>query len=170
MSELGARVKVVKNDEVDMAWIKDFDPSHIVISPGPGDPTVADDFGVCTQVLEEFEGPILGVCLGCQGMAAVNGAQIKVAPEIMHGMRSVVEVDGKFFEGLPKEIEVMRYHSLIIDEPTLSDDFVVAARTKDKGLIMAIEHKKKPMFGVQFHPESIGTPDGMKILENFLAF
>ena len=105
-------------------------------------------------------------------MAAVSGAKIEVASEIMHGQRSrvILNSDSKLFSGLADEIEVMRYHSLIINEKTLSSDFKITARTKDKGLIMGIEHKSKPMFGVQFHPESIGTPDGMKILENFLAF
>lgn len=168
LCELKADVKVVKNDEVDMDWIMEFDPSHIVISPGPGNPDVPEDFGVCKQVILEFEGPILGVCLGLQGIASAFGGKVVNAPEIKHGMRSNVNIDSNsiLFKELPERIEVMRYHSLMVED--LPPELIVTAKS-DSSVIMAFEHKSKPIFGVQFHPESIGTPDGKKILSNFLA-
>jgi anthranilate synthase/aminodeoxychorismate synthase-like glutamine amidotransferase len=173
LSSLGAKVLVFKNDEITLNELQEIEFSHLVISPGPGNPNVEADFGVCRDAIKFFfdKKPILGVCLGHQGIAAVYGANIENAPEIMHGMRSkVIKVkDSILFKGIKDEFEVMRYHSLIVVEKSLSDMFVVTVKTQDKGLVMAFEHKSLPVFGIQFHPESIGTLDGMKILENFLS-
>lgn len=172
LSELGATVLVFKNDEITLEGLKDLDFSHLVISPGPGNPTVLEDFGVCTEAIKFFfdKKPILGVCLGHQGIAAVYGATVTKAPEIMHGVRSVLNKtgDSRLFNRVEDEFEVMRYHSLIVEENGFPDIFRITARTKDKGLIMGYEHKELPVFGVQFHPESIGTEVGKIVLENFL--
>ncbi len=171
-SLLGAKVLVFKNDEIDLKALKKLDFTHLVISPGPGNPTKDSDFGVCKDAINYFfrRKPILGVCLGHQGIAAQFGAKVIHAPEVLHGVRSLVKQIGnsKLFKDVPTEFDVMRYHSLIVEKSTLPKDFTVTAETLDQGLLMAFEHKKLPVFGIQFHPESIGTPDGLKILQNFL--
>lgn len=170
IGELGASVDVVRNDAIDLAGIRALCPGRIVLSPGPGHPQNARDFGVCAQVVRELaaEIPTLGVCLGHQGMAHHHGGSVVRAPYIMHGKTSVIQHTGTgLFAGLPKALEVMRYHSLVVDAASVPDCFEVTARTDD-GLIMAIQHRTKPMWGVQFHPESIGTPDGSTLLGNFL--
>lgn len=171
-SLLGAKVLVFKNDEIDLKALKKLDFTHLVISPGPGNPTKDSDFGVCKDAINYFyrRKPILGVCLGHQGIAAQFGAKVIHAPEVLHGVRSLVKQIGnsKLFKDVLTEFDVMRYHSLIVEKSTLPKDFTVTAETLDQGLLMAFEHKKLPVFGIQFHPESIGTPDGLKILQNFL--
>ncbi len=172
IAELGGDPLVVKNDAVMLADIQKLAPTHIVISPGPGTVTNSSDFGVCAEAIREFSGkiPILGVCLGHQGIAACYGAKIVHAPEVMHGKSSTITHDetSALFHGVPQKTPVMRYHSLVIEESTLPQNFTVTARSED-GLCMAIEDKKLTLFGVQFHPESIGTPYGKTILANFLA-
>lgn len=169
---LGAKVLVFKNDEIDLAGLQKLDFSHLVISPGPGNPIVNADFGVCKEAIEYFfdKKPIFGICLGHQGIAAVYGGQVEKAPEVMHGVRSKVRQlrPSRLFKGIALEFEVMRYHSLIVVKNSLPEMFVETVETIDKGLIMAYEHKNLPIFGVQFHPESIGTPDGLQICKNFL--
>jgi anthranilate synthase/aminodeoxychorismate synthase-like glutamine amidotransferase len=173
LSLLGAKVLVFKNNEIDLKALKKLDFSHLVISPGPGSPINDSDFGVCKDAINYFynKKPILGVCLGHQGIAAQFGAKVIHSPEVLHGTRSLVKKIGnsKLFEGIAGEFEVMRYHSLIVEKHTLPKDFIPTAETVDQGLLMAFEHKKLPVFGIQFHPESIGTPDGMNILRNFLS-
>lgn len=162
-------IKVVRNDELTPEQIDSLRPSHIVISPGPGKPS---DAGVCEDVIRSLGSryPILGVCLGHQAICEVYGATVDHASRLMHGKMSVAHIDNtsKLFKGLDKDIEVARYHSLAAVKETLPECLKVTAMTDD-GEVMAVEHKEYNVFGVQFHPESILTPDGMTIIRNFLA-
>ena len=165
--ELGQEVKTFRNDKISIDDIEELDPQYIVISPGPCTPK---ESGISMQVIDPFKEikPILGVCLGHQAIGAVFGANIIKAKELMHGKTSEIQHDGNFlFEGMPNNFIATRYHSLIIEEKTLSKDFIVNARTED-GSIMGIQHSKLNVSGVQFHPESIMTKDGKKLLSNFL--
>ena len=165
--ELGQDVKTFRNDQITIEEIKKLDPKYIVISPGPCTPK---ESGISMQVIDSFKEnkPILGVCLGHQAIGAVFGANIIKAKELMHGKTSEIQHDGNFlFEGMPNNFTATRYHSLVIEEKTLSKDFIVNARTTD-GSIMGIQHSKLNVSGVQFHPESIMTEDGKKLLSNFL--
>lgn len=166
--ELGQDVLVKRNDEITIDDIKNMDNiDAIVISPGPCTPNEA---GISVDVIKEFKGvyPILGVCLGHQSIGQAFGAKIVKAKCLMHGKTSKIYHNGKgLFEGIPNPFNAVRYHSLVIDEKTLPEDIQITARSDD-GEIMAIEHKKYPIWGVQFHPESILTEYGMKLLENFL--
>ena len=165
--ELGQEVKTFRNDQITIEEIRKLDPKYIVISPGPCTPK---ESGISMQVIDSFKEkkPILGVCLGHQAIGAVFGANIIKAKELMHGKTSEINHEGNFlFEGMPQNFIATRYHSLVIDEKTLSRDFIVNARTED-GSIMGIQHCKLNVSGVQFHPESIMTEDGKKLLSNFL--
>ncbi len=166
----GANVWVVKNDAVTLQDIRTYGPSHIVLSPGPGRPEVARDFGVCADVLRDIvDVPLLGVCLGHQGMAHALGGRVVHAPAVMHGRTSPIQHDGTgLFAGIASPMTVMRYHSLLVDRNCLPPCLTVTAETED-GLVMGIAHSSRPWWGVQFHPESIGTPDGLKLLRNFVA-
>ena len=170
ISELGAKVHVARNDAVDLDGVRAIGAARVVLSPGPGHPQKARDFGVCAAIVTKMAGavPILGVCLGHQGIAHHYGADVVRAPSIMHGKTSEVLHDGVgLFEGLPSPLEVMRYHSLTVDPDSVPAHLEVTARTRD-GVIMALRHRELPLWGVQFHPESIGTPDGSDLLRNFL--
>jgi len=173
LAELGGNPTVVKNDDIDLDGVREFGASHVVISPGPGRPGRLADFGVCSDIIREMCGevPILGVCLGCQGIAEVFGGSVVQAPEIMHGKRSKIKIgaDSKLFVGLNDEFEAMRYHSLVVDKHSLPDFIEVTCSTLDNDLVMGLQHRGFDLFGVQFHPESIGTDAGKKILENFLS-
>ena len=165
--ELGQEVKTFRNDQITIEEIRKLDPKYIVISPGPCTPK---ESGISMQVIDSFKEkkPILGVCLGHQAIGAVFGANIIKAKELMHGKTSEINHDGNFlFEGMPQNFIATRYHSLVIEEKTLSRDFIVNARTED-GSIMGIQHCKLNVSGVQFHPESIMTENGKKLLSNFL--
>jgi anthranilate synthase component II len=167
MGELGAELCVIRNDQATLADIRAMNPSQIVISPGPG---VPDDSGVSLDVLREMgtTTPILGVCLGHQAMGQVYGGVVKRAPRLMHGKTSMIyHNDDLIFAGVPSPFEATRYHSLIVEENTLPDCLTVTAFTEE-GEIMGMRHKEFPVFGVQFHPESILTTHGPRILQNFL--
>ena len=164
---LGGNPVVYKNDEIPIAEIEKLKPTHIIISPGPGTAVNEEDFRICRSVIRESKVPLLGVCLGHQGIVAEFGGKIAEAPKIMHGKTSKISLDTTcpIFKGQPKEIEAMRYHSLIGD--SIPKDLKVVARAGE--LVMGVQHIKKPTFGIQFHPESFKTPEGNKILKNFLA-
>ena len=160
-------IKVIRNDEMTVAEIEALDPDHIVISPGPGKPA---DAGVCEDVIRYFAGkkPILGVCLGHQAICEAFGGVVDHALRLMHGKASRVKIDqgAGIFKGLGDEITVARYHSLLAVNDKLPDCLKVIARSDDNE-IMAVKHREYQVYGLQFHPESILTPDGIKILGNF---
>jgi len=171
LGELGAEVTVRRNDEVDSAGIARLRPTHIVLSPGPGRPDRPRDFGVCADAIVEHgpRVPLLGVCLGHQGIVHVLGGRVVAAPTVVHGKSSPVRHHGEgLFAGLPEPLEAMRYHSLTAERASLPASLRVTAETED-GVLMGIAHESWPVHGVQFHPESIGTPDGGRLLANFLA-
>jgi len=171
LGELGAAPEVVRNDEVTLADIRAARPERIVISPGPGSPDDPRYFGVCTEVIRQLgpDVPILGVCLGHQGIIHVYGGRVTRAPYPVHGKVWAVTHDGSgLFQGLPSPLEAMRYHSLLGEQVYLPDCLLVNAWTAD-GLVMGIRHRDFPTHGIQFHPESIGTPRGKDILRQFLA-
>jgi len=166
---LGQEVVVRRNDEVDLDGIAELKPERLVISPGPCTPNEA---GVSVAAIREFAGrfPILGVCLGHQSIGAAFGATIVRAERIMHGKTSAVEHDGRdLFSGIENPFTATRYHSLVIAPETLPDELEVTARAGDDQEIMGVRHKKYPIWGIQFHPESILTEAGMAILRNFLS-
>ncbi len=170
IGELGATPIVYRNDAIRVKEVRELAPDAIILSPGPGHPTNARDFGVCGDILREVSGtiPTLGVCLGHQGIATAYGGRVGHAARILHGKTSVVRHDGRtIFDGLPNPIVAGRYHSLAIDRDSLPDRLEVSATAED-GEIMAVRHREFPIEGVQFHPESILTPDGPAILRNFL--
>lgn len=161
-------IRVIRNDEYTVEEIEQMQPSHIIISPGPGKP---ENAGMCEKAIDYFKGkvPIMGVCLGHQAICEVFGATVSYAKELMHGKMSVVELDEscKLFQGVGKEAEVARYHSLIAIKDTIPECLQVTATTTD-GEIMAVKHRDYEVYGLQFHPESILTPKGRRMVENFL--
>lgn len=169
IGELEPDIRVFRNDRITVEEIKALKPTHIVISPGPGFPS---DAGISVSLVRELGGtiPILGVCLGHQAIGEAFGGKIVHAEKLMHGKTSdvTVDTDCELFYTLPGNIRVGRYHSLVVEKKTLPAQLKITARTED-GVIMALQHKEYPVFGIQFHPESILTPSGKKILENFLA-
>jgi anthranilate synthase component 2 len=167
LGELGAEVKVVRNDEISAAQALGMKPEGIVLSPGPCTPNEA---GICLEVIEQAAGqmPILGVCLGHQAIGQVYGAAIVRAPEPMHGKLSRVHHTGKsVFRGLNNDFLATRYHSLTIDPPSMPPSLEVTATSED-GVIQGVMHKSHPVHGVQFHPESIASENGHALLNNFL--
>ncbi len=167
LGELGAEVLVRRNDQVTLAEITALRPERIVISPGPGDP---EDGGISNDVIRAFgpATPLLGVCLGHQCIGHVYGGEVKRAPRLMHGKTSSVYHNGQgVFHGVPSPFKATRYHSLIVEEP-LPEALQVTAFTRD-GEVMALRHRDYPVTGVQFHPESILTEHGKRILQNFLT-
>lgn len=170
---LADEVQVVRNDAIDLAGIGRRRPTHLLLSPGPGRPEVARDFGVCTDIVRAARDgalglPVLGVCLGHQGIAQGFGALVVRGPEVMHGKTSPVFHSATgLFGGLPQPLEAMRYHSLVVEPSSLPECIEAVAHTRD-GVIMGLQHRELPLYGVQFHPESIGTPDGRSIVSNYL--
>ena len=169
LGELGAEVDVVRNDEADVETLLARRADGLVISPGPGTP---DDAGVSMAAIEAFAEagvPVLGVCLGHQSIGQVYGGVVIRARSIMHGKVSTIHHDGRgVFEGLPQDFEATRYHSLVVEEATLPATLEITARTSDEE-IMGLRHRTLPIEGVQFHPESIMTGEGKRLLDNFLA-
>jgi anthranilate synthase/aminodeoxychorismate synthase-like glutamine amidotransferase len=168
LGELGAEPLVRRNDAVDVAGIRELAPDALVISPGPGRP---EEGGVSLEAIATLAGelPILGVCLGHQCIGQAYGATVVRAPQLMHGKTSTIFHSGTgIFEGLPNPIEATRYHSLIVDRASLPPVLEVTAETAD-GIVMGLAHRDLAVWGVQFHPESILTPLGPRLLENFLA-
>jgi para-aminobenzoate synthetase component 2 len=166
VQEIGEEVIVLRNNQVSLKEITDMNPDYILISPGPGNPDTA---GICLDVVKNFhqEIPILGVCLGHQIIAQAFGGIVKKASKPMHGKISLINHDqNEIFQDIPSPLPVTRYHSLVVDEPSFPSCLEISARTTD-GEIMAIRHKKFKVEGVQFHPESILTESGMRMVRNF---
>ncbi|HPI27599.1 MAG TPA: aminodeoxychorismate/anthranilate synthase component II [Candidatus Marinimicrobia bacterium] len=167
IGQLHNDVLVVRNDQINVAEIENLKPDGIVISPGPGRPEQA---GFSCQIIQTYchKIPILGVCLGLQAIAQIFGANIVRAPFPVHGKTSIIEHNGQgIFQGMTSPMTAGRYHSLIIERESLPECFTITAESSDH-FIMAIAHRKFPLFGVQFHPESVLTPDGMQILRNWI--
>lgn len=168
LGELKARVEVFRNDALTISQIRKMKPERIVISPGPGRP---EDAGITIDVIRQLGPtvPVLGVCLGHQGIGYAFGGKIINAKHLMHGKTSMIKHNGQgVFKGLPEPFEATRYHSLVIDPKHVPDCLAVTATTVHDGEIMGVRHKTYPVYGVQFHPESILTKQGMNILKNFL--
>ena len=167
LNEVGADVETYRNDEISIADISDLKPKAIVLSPGPCTPNEA---GICLNLIEELKNkfPILGICLGHQSIGQAFGAKIIKCKEIMHGKIDEMEHNNhQIFSNIKKNFSATRYHSLVIDPNTLPSDFIITAQTKNK-IIMGIAHNLLPIYGLQFHPESIGTDVGKTLLTNFL--
>lgn len=167
----GSFPDVIRNDRITVAEIHHYRPDFIVISPGPGNPENPSSFGICRDVILEFgpSVPLLGVCLGHQGIGAAFGGRVTRAPRPRHGKTSLIHHDGQdIFQDLPRPFQAMRYHSLALDPDTLPADLLITARSDD-GVVMGVRHRRFPVRGVQFHPESVGTPWGVAILANFFG-
>lgn len=168
IGEIEPDIRVIRNDEMTVEEIKSLKPDHIILSPGPGRP---EDAGVIMEVAKTLDTkiPVLGVCLGHQAICAAFGATVTYAKELMHGKQSDVKFDTScpLFAGCPQNAPVARYHSLAAAPDTIPECLKVTALTED-GEIMAVQHKEYPIYGVQFHPESIMTPDGKQMLRNFI--
>jgi anthranilate synthase/aminodeoxychorismate synthase-like glutamine amidotransferase len=165
--QLGEDVKVFRNDQIDLEGLEQIQPSRLVISPGPCSPNEA---GISMAAIRHFAGrlPVLGVCLGHQAIGAAFGGKVVRAPRLMHGKTSLIYHDGKdLFQGIPSPFEATRYHSLIVEREGLPDCLTVSAQTS-VGEIMGLRHRELAVFGVQFHPESILTSEGLNLLRNFL--
>ena len=167
--ELGANLKVIRNDELSVEQIKELNPEKIIISPGPATP---DDAGVCLDVIKEFSDttPILGICLGHQSIAQVFGGEVIKAPLMMHGKTSKIEVivDDIIFKDLPKTMTETRYHSLTVNKENLPSNIIVTSKSLDDDEIMSLRIKDKDVYGVQFHPESVMSEYGHEMIDNFL--
>jgi anthranilate synthase/aminodeoxychorismate synthase-like glutamine amidotransferase len=168
LGELGAEVLVRRNDEVTVEEVARLGPARIVISPGPGRP---EDAGVSIDLIRRFgpERPVLGVCLGHQAIGLAFGGRVVRAPRVVHGKTSRVEHDGRgVFAGLPAPFVAARYHSLVVSPEGWPADLEIAARETDEQVVMGLRHRRWPLHGVQFHPESVMTADGRRLLQNFL--
>ncbi|MEF8786829.1 MAG: aminodeoxychorismate/anthranilate synthase component II [Haloarculaceae archaeon] len=167
-SQTASDVVVRRNDEITLGGIDDLDPDAIVVSPGPGTP---EEAGVSMDIFAERTVPTLGVCLGHQALCAANGASVGHAEAVVHGKPSTITHDGDgIFAGLPDEIEVGRYHSLAVEQTTVPDTLAETAHTSDEdAVVMGVRHRERPHVGVQFHPESILTDAGERLIANFLA-
>jgi anthranilate synthase/aminodeoxychorismate synthase-like glutamine amidotransferase len=168
LGELGAEVRVRRNDEITIEQIEELGPDRILISPGPGRPEAA---GITVDLIRHFGGklPLMGVCLGHQAIGQVFGGDVVRAPVPMHGKTCTVEHDSQgLFAGITSPFQASRYHSLVVSEQGWPADLEICARSKEDGLVMALRHRQWPLHGVQFHPESILTNEGRRILRNFL--
>ena len=169
IGEIEPDIRVVRNDEFTVEEIEKMNPARIILSPGPGRP---EDAGILIETVQKLgeKIPILGVCLGHQAICAAFGATVGYAKRLMHGKQSIAVLDRNcpLFAGCPERVPVARYHSLAADAATLPEELKITAATDD-GEVMAVQHRKYPIYGVQFHPESILTPDGKRMLENFIG-
>lgn len=168
IGEVNEDIQVYRNDKITIEEIENLNPEAIILSPGPGKP---EDAGICIDVVKAFHDkiPIVGVCLGHQAICTAFGGSVSHAKRLMHGKSSKISLDYDFlFKGLPNEITVGRYHSLSLKEYTLPDCLEIISKAKDDGEVMAVKHKDYNVYGLQFHPESILTPDGLTIMENFM--
>ena len=168
VGEVRSDIKVSRNDKITIEEIRDLNPDAIILSPGPGKP---ENAGICVDLVREFhdEIPILGVCLGHQAICVALGGSVSHAKRLMHGKSSDISLDHDYiFKGLPSQISVGRYHSLSLVEETLPEPLEIISKAKGDGEVMAVKHKQYNVYGLQFHPESILTPDGITIIENFL--
>lgn len=168
LGSISSDIRVARNDDISLPEIR-RKADHIILSPGPGRPANA---GICEDVVREFAGeiPILGVCLGHQAICEAFGANVDYASRLMHGKKSIASIDKscKIFKGLDEEIEVARYHSLSASRNNMPEELEIIASANDDNEVMGVKHKDYEVYGLQFHPESILTPDGKKILENFI--
>ncbi len=172
LGELGAEPIVVRNDKITVEQIRAMNPDGIVISPGPGHPADRKYFGVCTDVIREIgqKTPILGVCLGHQGIVHAFGGKVINAKKVRHGKTSPIQYSSdRLFENVANPFKATRYHSLVAEQETIPNCLEVTARALDDGEIMGIKHKEYPIEGVQFHPESVLTGEGRKMLQNFIT-
>ena len=168
IGEVRSDIKVSRNDKITIAEIENLNPDAIILSPGPGR---AENAGICIDIVREFHDriPILGVCLGHQAICVAFGGEVSYAKRLMHGKSSEISLDYDYlFKGLPSEISVGRYHSLSLVKDTLPDCLDVISKSNDDGEVMAVKHNRFNVYGLQFHPESILTPDGITIIENFI--
>jgi para-aminobenzoate synthetase component II len=173
LGQCGVETVVRRNDEITLDEIQALNPAGIMLSPGPCTPS---ESGICLDIVRAYlnQGdrplvPLFGVCLGHQAIGQVSGGTVKRADKIMHGKSSMVTHDGKgLFEGMPNPFRAIRYHSLVVTQDSVPADFIVTATAEDDGEIMGLRHKTLPIEGVQFHPESVLTEDGMRIIENFV--
>ncbi len=176
MGQIRSDIRVVRNDGITVDEIRDMAPDHLILSPGPGYPAAA---GILEEAVKALAGeiPILGVCLGHQGICEAFGGRITRATHLMHGKQSEIgRLDGRdgrrecpLFHGLPERFKAARYHSLVAEPQSLPKELEITAKDVAGGEIMAVQHREYPVYGLQFHPESILTPEGSKILENFLS-
>lgn len=167
IGEITSDIVVSRNDKITLTEINDLNPDAIILSPGPGKP---EDAGICIDIVQEFTGkiPILGVCLGHQSICEAFGGKISHANRLMHGKSSTIQInDDMIFKDLNSKITVGRYHSLSLIESSLPSQLKILSKACDDGEIMAVKHKKHDVYGLQFHPESILTPDGLTIIKNF---
>ena len=171
IGELGGDPVVYRNDQITLEEVAKMEPERIVISPGPGDPQNPRYFGVCSEILKKMSPsvPTLGVCLGHQGIIATYGGRVVRASKVVHGKPSTIEHDGKgIFKGIESPLEATRYHSLVGEKETIPACLEVTAFSLDDGEIMGVRHREYPIEGVQFHPESILTVSGKRMITNFL--
>ncbi|ALL00982.1 Anthranilate synthase, amidotransferase component [Pyrodictium delaneyi] len=169
LAEQGARSIVVRNDEITISGVERINPDRIIISPGPGNPLVKRDVGISVELVRRLGPriPILGVCMGHQVVGVAYGAKIRRARRIMHGKLDVIEHYGnRLYRGVPRVFTAVRYHSLVVGDPP--EHLEVTARSRSDGEIMGLRHVEYPVHGVQFHPESVASPTGPRILRNFL--
>lgn len=169
IGSLNPDIKVYRNDALSLEDIEKLNPSHIVLSPGPGKPS---DAGICEEVLAKLKSkyPLLGVCLGHQAIGEVFGGKVILAPHLVHGKEDTIKLDTNcpLFKDMDEKIKGARYHSLLVEKETLPEELIVTAET-EAGEIMGLRHRDFPIYGVQFHPESIMTPKGINIIRNFLT-
>ena len=168
IGEVNSDIQVSRNDKITIEEIRDLNPEAIILSPGPGKP---ENAGICIDLVREFHDriPILGVCLGHQAICVAFGGSVSHAKRLMHGKSSEISLDYDYiFKGLPSQISVGRYHSLSLVKETLPDSLEIISKAGDDGEVMAVKHKQFNVYGLQFHPESILTSDGLTIIENFL--